>query len=404
MKRILSFVAVGLLLSAGMYTLLANDLYISGSGSGTDCSMLLPCTFATAQGKAVAGDVIHIKDRVQAINVTKSGITLEGGIVDGSNNTDQDSAAILVTGDNVTIKNVEVINGHSYGIRTYNIGYGKNLTIDGANIHHNVLENFYGSFGCNQNVSSGWGSAVRAYRTTGMTVRNSSIYENCGEGLSSVMSDHTTGSNLQIWDNFSVNVYPDQSQYFTVTDSVVQCLKPEYQRFGLSFALLLGAESYSGISTNTTDFIDFERNKVYNCKGVGVYSTTGNTWKDITVINNEFYNVPSPAIASISGTNIVTSPNLIANYTLTPSQTGAATITRTITATSTTASTQTPAPPTQPSRTSTPTGIVTPKVTATAMTSRTNTVTPIRTPTGTQIQTQTPKPTRTHRPTRTPRP
>lgn len=288
--------------------------YISAAGSDTNnCTQqTTPCkSFNKAQSLAKAGDTIHIIGTIPSIRVTKDGIIVEGGVVDGIANKTQDSPALGVSANNVTIRNIEVVNGWSYGIRT-SAGYSY-LTFDNVTIHNSVLENKLSTGGCNTSSTNGWGSGFRAYYSTNVVMRNSKIYDNCGEGFSSVMSSNVTGTSLEVYDNFSVNIYPDQSQNFTVTDSVISCIKPAYQRSGISTTLLLGAENYSGMTTNTTNNVTFERNKIYNCKGVRAYSETTNDWKNIRVVNNEFYNVPSPAIASIPGINIVTSPNVISS-------------------------------------------------------------------------------------------
>jgi hypothetical protein len=285
--------------------------YVSATGSDTNnCSVTSVCkTFNRAMSLARAGDTIHIIGTIPSVNVTKAGIIIEGGRIDGIANQNPDSSALAISASNITVRNVEIVNGWSYGVRTGS-GKGDGLVLDNVSIHNNVLENKAGS-GCNTTATSGWGGAFRAYYTFNITVKNSRIYENCGEGFSSIMSRNVTGINLQVYDNFAVNIYPDQSQNFTVTDSVIACIKPEYQRATLSRSLLLGAEAYSGISTNVLDGVIFERNKIYNCKGVGIYSETTGTWKNIRVVNNTFYNVPAPVFATITGTNIVLSPNTI---------------------------------------------------------------------------------------------
>ncbi len=322
--------------------MIVHTYHVSATGSDTNnCTQIsTPCkTFNKAMSLAIAGDVIHIIGTIPSIRVTKSGIVVEGGIVDGIANKTNDSPALGIAANNVTIRNIEVINGWSYGIRTY-AGYD-GLLLENVIIHNSVLENKLSTGGCNTSNTSGWGSGFRAYYAKNVVMRNSKIYDNCGEGFSSVMSSNVTGTGLEIYDNFSVNVYPDQSQSFTVTDSVISCVKPEYQRSGLSTSLLLGAESHSEMTTNTTDGVTFERNKIYNCKGVRAYSETTDNWKNIRIVNNEFYNVPSPAIASISGTSIITSPNVIASSTtyVTPIKTSTAVI-------STATNTFTPVPPT----------------------------------------------------------
>lgn len=290
----------------------AATYYVSSAGSATgSCtSTSSTCTFNRAQSLSTAGDVISIQGKIGAINITKAGLTISGGIVDGSNLTTSDSAAILISANNTTLDGIEITNGWAYGFRT--ISNISNVTAKKLNIHHNVRENFNSSTGgCVTNRDGGWGSAMRAYFTNTLYMSDSYIWENCGEGFSAVMSKNIHGERLTLWDNWSVNVYPDQTDTYSFKNSTIYCIKPEFQRFTRNRSFTLGAEDSYGPTTNITKNITLTNNQIYNCRGLSSYSQTTGGFENVTVTNNTFSNSYDAAIGSIPGTNIVTSPNIV---------------------------------------------------------------------------------------------
>jgi len=189
----------------------ATTYYVSADGGGLGlCNESSPCTFARAQSVAGVGDVLVIKGRIGAINITKSGLTIRGGVVDGSNLTGDNASAVMVAANDTVLEDMEITNGWATGFRTKS--GTKNLTARRLNVHHNVRENFAPSGGCLTNTSSGWGAAMRAYFAEGVEFSDSFVWENCGEGFSAVMSNNVKGNKLVLWDNWSVNAYPDQTK------------------------------------------------------------------------------------------------------------------------------------------------------------------------------------------------
>lgn len=289
----------------------ATTYFISATGDvNAPCTTTQPCNFARAQALADFGDIISIQGKIGAVRITKPGLTLRDGIVDGSNLREPDSAAILIEANNTTLEDLEIINGWSYGFRTKN---GISNTIaKRLNLHHNVRENFLSADTCNANNTHGWGSAMRAYFADSLTISDSYIWENCGEGFSAVMSKNVHGTKLTIWDNWSVNVYPDQTQNFSLTNSSIYCFKPGFNRFTRSRSFLLGAEDSYGPTTNTTRDITFKSNSIYNCRGLSAYQEATGNFTNITLTNNIFYNLYGNAyIEGVVGTNIISSPNTV---------------------------------------------------------------------------------------------
>lgn len=305
---------------------LATTYYVSatGSSSGSCESQGAPCTFSRAQTVAVSGDILQIIGTIPSITVSKGGLTLDGGKIDGIANKTANSATVFITASNVTVRNLDIVGGWSYGLRTQG-GKGDGLVVDNVTFYDNVLENAVGTkpgTGCTGSVT--WGSPFRAYNTSNIAVRNSKFYHNCGESFSVLASHDVTGTNLQIYDNFSANVYIDQSQRVRVTDSSITCSASLYDRSPGSRPMSLGAETYSdlGLTTNTTNDVTFERNKISNCRGASAYSETPGQFQNISIINNEFYNPLGVTIdPTVKGLNVITSPNTVYTGSISPSPT-----------------------------------------------------------------------------------
>lgn len=298
----------------------ASTYHVSSSGSTTsNCVSSNPCTYPRAQSLASAGDTINIQGTIGPITISKPGLTIQGGIVDGISSNIANSSAVQISADNTTIQDMEIKNGWAYGFRTsQNIN---NTIARRINLHHNVRENFVSGGGCNTTNTHGWGSAMRAYFADGLTFTDSKIWENCGEGFSAVMSKNVHGTNLTIWDNWSVGAYPDQTSDYSLRNSSIFCIKPEFNRSPRNRAVLLGAEDSYGSSTVLTRDIVIQNNKIYNCRGLGAYSQTSGTFSNINFTSNHIYNSYGSAIDSITGQNIITTPNTTETITTIPDPT-----------------------------------------------------------------------------------
>src|SRR3989339_1731537 len=131
-------------------------------------------TFGQAQSLAKAGDVLVIRGKIGAINITKPGLTIRGGVVDGGNLTGNNASAVLISADNTTLEDMEIVNGWSTGFRT--LGGTKNLVARRLNVHHNVRENFSKTGGCLTTTEHGWGAAMRAFKADGVAFSDSYVW------------------------------------------------------------------------------------------------------------------------------------------------------------------------------------------------------------------------------------
>jgi hypothetical protein len=238
---IIAGVIIGLLVSTLVFVFpRAGHIYVSASGrdSGT-CTRFLPCrTFKKALALAHPGETIHIQMGTyqESLIVSTSGmpgspltIIGEGAVL----------PAVSVSGDYVTISGVEVEGAISHGI----LVSGKHVIIENSSVHHSVTEN--GSGICDG--SGSWGSGLKvALGGEDIILRNNSVYENCGEGIAVTSGVNVRVENNIVKDNYSVNIYIDNSPFSVVRDNHVMCtgiyLRDERRPTGIAIA----EESYEG--------------------------------------------------------------------------------------------------------------------------------------------------------------
>lgn len=80
----------------------------------------------------------------------------------------------------------------------------------------------WSSAGCNPGVSGGWPSAVSVKESSYITIRDSDVGHNCGEGMNAWdRTDHITFRNNVVHDNWSVEMYLDHSQNSVFENNLV---------------------------------------------------------------------------------------------------------------------------------------------------------------------------------------
>lgn len=295
--------------------LLPSIYYVSQNGSGTACSILIPCSLSTGMSKMVPGDTLHLEGTIKAgVIFAKSGtanahMSLTGGKIDAPHSVQN---ALLVSGSHVDVYNIEVTGGSSFGIRTK----GSYLRFWDFSVHDAVWENRSGEKCIGG--SGGWGRGM----TTGPTsfsveVYDGKIYRNCGEGFSTTQSNNVYIHDMEIYDNFSRNVYVGNSPYITISNVYTYCKDPNFYRNGRparGIGLAIETTNY-GIYHNQLHDIVIRGNTIENCLGTNFYSeVSGQYPSDVLVEGNRYINVPTPAI-SIPGNNIIIRDNVIGTAT-----------------------------------------------------------------------------------------
>ena len=245
---------------------------------------------------------------------------------------------LTVKSDYVVVDNVTATGCSSHGI----LVTGKHVTIQNSIVYGNVTENGTGPCPGTGN----WGSGIKgAVGAEYLTVRYNTVYANCGEGiaLTRVIGGEVDGNT--VYDNFSVNIYIDNSNGVSVHDNRTGCADSRYYRNGSpARGITLAAEYYSGWGFQFRDVM-IERNYIEKCGGPRWYSPRFPSDKgtNVTVRDNLFSDVPPPLVSlptwvTVSNNVAVTGPTPTAGPTRTPTMTftpAPPTATRTVTPTRT---------------------------------------------------------------------
>lgn len=193
----------------------------------------------------VAGDTLMVSGTFnETLKVSKSG-TVDAPITIIGNKAVLDmkgskANGILLSGSFINITGFEVKNTVSHGIL---IG-GKNIRLENSSVHHSVMEN--GSGG-NCTGTGGWGSGIKVMvGGQNVVIRGNSVYENCGEGIGITRGVNVLVENNVVRDNFSVNIYLDNSPYSTAQSNIVSCTGIYLRNGNRPSGIALAEESYSG--------------------------------------------------------------------------------------------------------------------------------------------------------------
>ena len=189
---------------------------------------------------------------------------------------------------NVRIRNNEVHHSVRNGIYAgyASAGVSTDITVDGNDIHDNVLENQYHSMG-----GGGWAMAINVGMTTRGQITNNRVYRNQGEGIGSTQSNGMVIEHNEVFDNYSCEIYLDNAQSITVNGNFAYSTgNSQYFRDGYpATGIAMGNETYSyslplqNITVTNNIVVDGRWGFYY-----GAYENGGGM-KNVTVANNTFY-------------------------------------------------------------------------------------------------------------------
>lgn len=223
---------------------------------------------------------------------------------------------LVISGDYISVSNVIVTECPSHAV----LITGKNDIFENSKVYHNVTEN--GSGIC-LGVSS-WGSAVKAENGSENTIiRGNEVYENCGEGIGITMSKNVLIENNIVKDNYSVNIYLDNSPFATANNNTVSCTGT-YLRDGKRMSGIVIAEEDYGYWDpdwgQQRHDVTITGNSIGGCD-VGIASwnsmTAGSIFVNGTISGNLITNGQSGSIWIDSFSNMSSNQNvLISNNTM----------------------------------------------------------------------------------------
>lgn len=258
-------------------------------GSGTGSVDAPFKTLDKAQAVATPGSTVYLRGGVYSGKsvITTSGavdrpITIssypdERAILDGSGVSGSDPLLHLVDVHDVAIRDIEVRNSSGRGIHVQNsadiaitgttvheieqagiAASGDDIVIDGNEVYNACLTNTGGSYG-----SSGWPPAITTERrpdgtsSTTISITNNHVHDSWGEGIDAWFLNGGVVANDRSVDNFSVNIYVDDSRDIRVTDNFVASTSSAHNRAdngqpptGIAFASETGSQAPTNMVVN----------------------------------------------------------------------------------------------------------------------------------------------------------
>lgn len=317
----LSFLTAVLLLST---TANAATYYVATSGNDANAGTLAAPfrTITKAAQVATAGDSVQVRGGVYAgsVVISSKGTAAarisfrnyagETPVIDGAGMAADKNLVTLNQAAYVDFSGFEVRNATRIGIcgwgasnvnvtnnTVYNswrngiyfgwdaFGVSKNITIDGNTVRNNVLENQYHTW------SGGWANGIVISYTDGARITNNKVYNNDGEGVGTLLTNNGVIEGNQVYDNFSVNVYLDNSRFVKVNRNLVYSTgNTRYYRGGYPAAGIATANEFYENANPLSD-VSITNNIVVNSKWgfyYGAYDAGGGL-KNSNVTNNTFY-------------------------------------------------------------------------------------------------------------------
>jgi hypothetical protein len=296
--------------------------YASPTGGGSTCSLASPCSLATGLGKLTDGDTLYLRggsytggattfatNGSSSSRITISGYPGETAIIDGQNTYPGDCYSFLVniSGDYVTIQNLQIKNSYGAGLtltgdysnatnivmdyvgETGIVAQGTGNIIDGCTVSRNGQ-------GYVQSRCSYWGSAICSTGTNA-TIKNSTAYNNRGEGFNSYLG--ATGTIIQdniSYDNGSVGLYLDSTTYATAQRNLVYYTSSA--PYGRASCITVGGET--GQPSNLTII----NNATLGCRLSLEVDSNVTSLTNVAISNNTFANASKTSQDLADGYNM----------------------------------------------------------------------------------------------------
>jgi parallel beta-helix repeat protein len=207
-----------------------------------------PLTIQAQAGETVILDGKGLASNKDLVSITASYVTFDGFEV---RNATRSGISVYAAHD-VTISNNEVENSKRNGIW---IGGGRegqsyNQVVENNVVHDNVLENSA------RNWSDGWARGIAIDVTTNSIIRDNMVYDNYGEGLGGLSSSRLSFVGNTAHDNYSVQMYFDNSQYITARDNLVfHTGDRDYYRSGKPGTGMLIANEYTEFQKRSIGYV-----------------------------------------------------------------------------------------------------------------------------------------------------
>lgn len=238
-------------LESGTYT---ERLYVSEKINGTNDQ---PITIRSAPGATVVLDGSNLDTFV--VQLEGSHLRLHGITVQNAPR----SSCIRAHGNNIELHGLTVQNCQQHGVQID----GTYVTLQNSTVTQNSQEN--------ADKQGKWSSGVKImYGGAHITIRNNRVHKNYGEGIAVTRGRNVTLTRNDIYDNFSANLYIDNSSQVTADDNLVIC-KPNsgFERDGRrANGISLSEELYGDWGAQLSN-VTLSNNIVAYChRGISYYS------------------------------------------------------------------------------------------------------------------------------------
>ena len=241
-------------------------VYVNPAGNDSNIgSASLPFkTLSKGVSVLAAGDTMYVSGTFELpLNVSKSGSATAPINIIGSgavlNMNGAQSMGMNISGSYINIAGFEVTGATTHGV----LFSGKHIRFENSSVHNN----FAGSSGAGTCGASGsWGSAVKVMvGADDVLVKGNQVYENCGEGIGVTRGLNVVVDGNTVRDNFSVNIYVDNSPYAMVQNNVVTCTGIYLRNGNRPSGIAVAEELYTGWGAQRHD------DKIVNNSVAGCY-------------------------------------------------------------------------------------------------------------------------------------
>lgn len=285
----------------------AKDYYVNPAGNDTNTGTQSSPFKTLSKGNSVlvAGDTLYVSGNyTTTLNITKSGNTSApikyiGQNLPKINVGSNASLSINIAADYVVVDGFDAFGGNSHGLYTTR----KHIQILNNKIHGGAASNNGSGTTCTG--SAQWGSGLKlAVGAEDILIKGNEVYENCGEGLAVTRGVNVRVENNVIRDNYSVNLYLDNSPFTTAIGNQSICTGTYLRDGNRPTAILLGNEFYDGWGSQSHDIL-VENNKTSGCnKAIRLYNPINGPMTNIIVRNNCYIGTVDSPFASAAGATL----------------------------------------------------------------------------------------------------
>ncbi|WP_298866154.1 right-handed parallel beta-helix repeat-containing protein [uncultured Gimesia sp.] len=347
----------------------ATDYYVATIGSDSDTGSQSQPFQTIARALAAArlpGDNVIVREGIypqsRTLNLVNAGakgqfITLrafkdENVVIDGSN-TPPGASLIAVLSHHIRIQGLTIQNSNASGITAWGPGSRvHDIQVIGNSIHNCQLSGFYAGFNqlsnpvrdilvegntikdCvqsnNKTTHTSWSFGLGAGLSKNVTIRKNIVSRCYGEGIGLYLSDHGVIEDNTVHDNFSVNLYLDNTTNTRVNRNLVYSTHDKkFYRFNHpASGIQIANENYPGRSNPSSHNVItnnilinnyvafyygsyqrggglrqtlFANNTAYGSTGPLLSINADKGHQDSRIINNIFHQVEGAKITDVQG-------------------------------------------------------------------------------------------------------